>query len=59
MICVYPEPAVTDNKCDGACEVCRRLAHLPKTGLEKLLAGERISLIPQENNREKRRFTCT
>ncbi len=59
MICAYPEPAVTDSKCDESCEACRRLAHLPKTGIEKLLSGEKMSLIPKGNIREKRRYTCT
>ncbi len=54
VICAYPEPAEKGNSCVD-CNNCERLSQVDPVGLEKLLAGKKISLIPKGNIREKRR----
>lgn len=55
VISAYPEPLDKDDQCND-CANCKRLKDKNPVGLEKLLLGSKISLVPQGNLRERRRF---
>ncbi|HBV87340.1 MAG TPA: lysine 2,3-aminomutase [Desulfosporosinus sp.] len=54
VITAYQEPENNASRCKSCSEVCTN-SKTRQTGLAKLLKGERISLIPQENMRLERR----
>lgn len=54
VISTYIEPRPKDDPCED-CRHCRKLRDKDAIGLEKLLSGRQLSLIPQGNVREKRR----
>lgn len=54
VVSAYAEPRQTDHTCDD-CRTCPRLKDKDPVGLEKLLAGSQLSLVPKGNLREKRR----
>lgn len=56
VISAYTEPAERDGTCRD-CPTCERLAYRGGAGLEKLLLGAELSLIPQDTEREQRRHT--
>lgn len=55
IICSYTEPEDRHSECQdcGICDHYRRLR--PKAGLAKLFSDKKLSLIPKDNNRGKRR----
>ncbi|SFG37097.1 lysine 2,3-aminomutase [Desulfotomaculum arcticum] len=55
VISAYPEPLDKDDQC-GDCANCRKLKDKDPVGLEKLLLGSKISLVPKGNKRERRRL---
>ncbi|AGL01178.1 lysine 2,3-aminomutase [Desulfoscipio gibsoniae] len=55
VVCAYPEPSEKGKSCVD-CDNCERLRKIDPIGLEKLFAGNKISLIPKGNIREKRRL---
>ena len=54
IICTYTEPKDSSSQCKQ-CDKCYDKQEQPYTGVEKLLAEQKISLVPQGNNRQKRR----
>lgn len=54
VISTYIEPRQKDEACEE-CRHCKKLKDKDAIGLEKLLSGRQLSLIPQGNVREKRR----
>ena len=54
VISSYIEPREKGEAC-GECRTCKKLRGKDPIGLEKLLAGKQLSLVPQGNIREKRR----
>lgn len=56
LIAAYTEPAAHPDACRD-CETCERLAYREKVGLEKLLLGAQLSLVPKGTVRERRRRT--
>lgn len=54
VVAAYAEPREIDDPCDN-CRACPRLKDKDPVGLEKLLAGHQLSLVPKGNLREKRR----
>gem|GEM_PF-3276491 len=55
VICAYPQPVQRGNNSTDS-DNCERLRKHDPVGIEKLLAGKRISLVPEGNLREKRRL---
>jgi len=55
VVCAYPQPAGKNNTYHGCDNYASPRKNDP-VGIEKLLDGNRISLVPQGNNREKRRL---
>jgi len=56
VVATYSEPRDIDDPCDN-CRACPRLKDKDPVGLEKLLAGHQLSLVPKGNLRERRRQT--
>lgn len=55
IICTYTEPQDRRSECQE-CKICEEYrVKKPKAGLGKLFADKKLSLIPKDNNREKRR----
>ncbi|MDW7674838.1 MAG: lysine 2,3-aminomutase [Bacillota bacterium] len=54
VICAYTEPENKASKCNE-CQKCYDDRDTPYTGVEKLFAERKLSLVPKGNNREKRR----
>lgn len=55
ITCTYTEPEDRRSQC-LECGVCERYRKVqPKAGLAKLFADKKLSLIPKDNQREKRR----
>lgn len=54
VVSAYAEPRQGGGPCED-CYTCRRLKDKDPVGLEKLLAGTQLSLVPKGNLREKRR----
>lgn len=58
VICAYTEPDTKSDNCVD-CTTCRMLRDKDPVGISKLLAGEKISLVPRSNirlNRRKRSY---
>jgi len=55
VVCAYPQPVEKGTTCTD-CDNCERLKEQDPVGIEKLLAGKKISLVPRGNLREKRRL---
>lgn len=53
IITTYAEPADKTSTCNN-CGFCRPATHRVNTGLGKLIYDDKLSLIPKDNNREKR-----
>ena len=56
VITVYQEPRERHNRCAECSQPCNSTL-ASRAGLAKLFRGEKLSLVPQDNNREKRRKT--
>jgi len=54
VICAYPEPQPGVEQC-ADCHNCRHLRDKDPVGLEKLISGQKLSLVPKGNIRERRR----
>lgn len=55
IICSYTEPDDRSSNCQD-CGICDKYRNLgSKAGLAKLFSDKKLSLIPQDNNRDKRR----
>jgi lysine 2,3-aminomutase len=54
ILTVYEEPEDKSSRCQTCTDPCESY-RASRAGLAKLLRGERLNLIPQENNRQKRR----
>lgn len=54
IITVYQEPKDKKSRCESCTEKCNYM-HASREGLAKLFRHEKISLIPKDNLREKRR----
>ncbi|MGF7185650.1 lysine 2,3-aminomutase [Desulfitispora alkaliphila] len=54
VICAYTEPADKQSQCND-CEECHDHREKPYTGIEKLFAEKKISLVPKGNLRTKKR----
>lgn len=54
IICSYTEPADKTSTC-LKCNLCDDYRELPVTGIEKLFAEKKLSLVPYGNNRLRRR----
>lgn len=54
IICAYTEPENKTSKCNE-CKECYDRKEKPYTGVEKLFAERKLSLVPKDDNREKRR----
>ncbi len=55
VVCAYPQPVEKDNTAHGCDNYAGPRKNDP-VGIEKLLDGNKISLVPQGNSREKRRL---
>ena len=55
VVCAYPEPVDKGKSCTNG-DKCEHLRKLDPVGIEKLLVGKKISLVPRDNNRQKRRL---
>jgi len=53
IITTYAEPADKTSTCHN-CGFCGPAKHRVNTGLGKLINDDKLSLIPKDNNREKR-----
>ncbi|MHB8126050.1 MAG: lysine 2,3-aminomutase [Desulfitobacteriaceae bacterium] len=54
VLTVYEEPEDKTNRCKTCSDLCESYM-ASRAGLAKLLRGERLNLIPQDNNRQTRR----
>lgn len=54
VICAYTEPQEKSSPCHE-CDFCKEYTGMPLAGIEKLFMEEKISLIPKDNNRLRRR----
>lgn len=54
IITTYAEPADKTSSCNN-CGLCRPLDERAQYGLGKLISNDKISLVPKDNNRVKRR----
>ncbi|MZP31202.1 lysine 2,3-aminomutase [Heliobacterium undosum] len=56
VITVYQEPQDKQSSCERCGEQHCHSKHASRAGLAKLFRGEKVSLVPQDNFREKRRL---
>lgn len=54
IITTYTEPVDKNSTCNK-CGICKQTKKLARFGLGKLISNDKISLIPKDNNRVKRR----